>query len=199
MRSFTRTSAVLLVPLLLAGGTPPAAERYEIDRAHSRIGFATKHYGVATVRGHFNQFDGHIVLDPDDITKSTVRVTINTASIDTDNQRRDADLRGDGFFNTDQFPTIVFDGRRVERDGEQLVMVGDLTMRDVTREIRIPFELNGPVALGGRMRLGAEARVTINRKDYGLTWNRIVEGVNVVADDVVLELAIEAATARSEG
>ncbi len=191
-------AAALLLPLLALGAAPDAVERYDIDRNHSRVGFAVRHMGVATVRGEFRSFEGHLVLNTQDITQSTAHVVIEAASIDTGNERRDNHLRSDDFFNAERFPTITFEGRRVEQAGDEYVLVGDLTIRDVTREVRIPFELSGPIELDGRRRLGAEGEVRVNRKEFNLLWNNMVEGVSVVSDEVRLELAIEAATPRAQ-
>lgn len=191
-------TAALLLPLLFTAAVPDDVQRFEIDRTHSRVGFAVRHMGVATVRGEFRDFEGHLLLNTADITKSTVSIVIRTATIDTGNERRDNHLRSDDFFNAEQYPTITFETRRVEQGADGYVLVGDLTIRDVTKEVHIPFELNGPITLGDRQRLGAEGSVQVNRKDFKLMWNNMVEGVNVVSDDVRIELAIEAATPRPQ-
>jgi polyisoprenoid-binding protein YceI len=173
-------------------------ERYVIDRSHTQLTFVVRHMLVTNVRGKFNTFEGEILLDQQDITKSSVQVTIETASVDTDHERRDADLRGEDFFAADRFPTIKFVSKRIEQDGEGVVLVGDLTMRDVTKEVEIPFDLVGPVETGqGQKRIGIEGALTVNRFDWGLKWDRKIEsGGLVVAEDVKIELNIEAATPR---
>jgi polyisoprenoid-binding protein YceI len=191
-------AAALLLPLLFTAAVPDTVQRFEIDRNHSRVGFAVRHMGVATVRGEFRDFEGHVLLDTADITQSTAHVVIRTATIDTGNERRDNHLRSDDFFNAERFPTITFEGRHVEQTPDGYALVGDLTIRDVTKEVRIPFELNGPLTLDGRQRLGAEGEVLINRKEFNLLWNNMVEGISVVSDDVRIELAIEAATPRPQ-
>ena len=191
-------TGALLLPLLFTAAVPDDVQRFEIDRTHSRVGFAVRHMGVATVRGEFRDFEGHLLLNTADITKSTVSIVIRTATIDTGNERRDNHLRSDDFFNAEQYPTITFETRRVEQGADGYVLVGDLTIRDVAKEVHIPFELNGPITLDGRQRLGAEGSVQVNRKDFKLMWNNMVEGVNVVSDDVRIELAIEAATPRPQ-
>jgi polyisoprenoid-binding protein YceI len=173
-------------------------ERYVIDRSHTQLTFVVRHMLVTNVRGKFNTFEGEILLDQQDVTKSSVQVTIETASVDTDHERRDADLRGEDFFAADRFPTLKFLSKRIEQDGEGLVLVGDLTMRDVTKEVEIPFDLVGPVETGqGQKRIGIEGALTVNRFDWGLKWDRKIEsGGLVVAEDVKIELNIEAATPR---
>ena len=173
-------------------------ERYVIDRSHTQLTFVVRHMLVTNVRGKFNSFEGEILLDEQDVTTSSVQVTIETASVDTDHERRDADLRGEDFFATDRFPTITFVSKRVEQAGEGLVLIGDLTMRDITKEVEIPFDLVGPVETGqGQRRIGIEGSLTVNRFDWGLKWDRKIEsGGLVVAENVKIELNIEAATPR---
>ncbi len=154
--------------------------------------------GVAMVRGEFTEYEGYVLLDTQDIRHSSAHVVIRTGSIDTGNERRDNHLRSDDFFNAERFPKITFDASHVVQNGAERALVGDLTIRDVTRQVSIPFTMNGPLELGGRKRLGAEGELVINRKEFNLLWNNMVEGISVVSDDVRLEIAIEAATARAE-
>lgn len=185
---------VLLSATLLTGARSPAdPETYQIDRSHTSIGFVVRHMVVTNVRGTFNDFSGSIVLDEQDITNSRVEVVVKTASVDTNHERRDADLRGADFFDAERFPELRFTSRRIERTADGLVAVGDLTIRDVTKEVRIPFEVAGPINAGqGAKRLGVEGAFRINRQEYGLRWNRMVEAGPVVADEVRIELAVEA-------
>jgi polyisoprenoid-binding protein YceI len=194
MRRFSCALLLAASTVLLTASTPMDAERYVIDRAHTYVGFTVRHMMVTNVRGKFNEFDGEILLDQSDITKSSVNFTIETASVDTDHERRDNHLRSDDFFNAAQYPTITFKSKRVIRKGADLSLVGDLTIRDVTREVVIPFELTGPVAAGNRKRIGVEARLTIDRFDYGLKYNRMTEATAVVAPQVKIELNVEANT-----
>jgi len=196
-RKLLTMAAVMLVVLPLSGARMDSAVRYNVDASHSHIGFSVRHLAVATVRGNFNRFSGHVMLDEQDITRSTVQVTIEAGSIDTGNERRDADLRSASFFEVEKYPSVTFNGKRVERRGDELMLVGDLTIRDVTREVRIPFELTGPVAsANGQKRFGAEGTLRINRFDYRLQWNDLREAVPVVGDEVRIELSIEAVTPR---
>lgn len=191
--------ATLAFPVIVLAQPAPegATERYEIDASHSHVGFSVRHLAITNVRGNFQRFSGHIMLNEQDITKSTVNVTVDVASIDTDNDARDADLRGEEFFETAKYPHMTFVGKRIDRDGSDLVLVGDLTMRGVTKEVRIPFELVGPVtSANGQKRLGAEGSLRINRFDYGLKWNALREAVPVVGEEVRIELNIEAVTPR---
>jgi polyisoprenoid-binding protein YceI len=185
---------LLTTTVLLTGAQAPADPvTYEIDRSHTNIGFVVRHMVVTNVRGQFNDFSGSIVLNEQDVTKSRVSVVVKTGSIDTSHERRDADLRGEDFFDAERFPELKFTSRRIERTADGLVAVGDLTIRDVTKEVRIPFELTGPINAGqGVRRLGVEGAFRINRQEYGLRWNRMMEAGPVVADEVRIELAVEA-------
>jgi polyisoprenoid-binding protein YceI len=202
MRLVGLVGAGVVMTAVLAGGAAgqgPAvgAQRFVIDVGHSHVGFSARHMMVANVKGKFQKFAGEILLDPADVTKSTVEVTIETASVDSDNERRDADLRSANFLDVEQFPEMKFVGKRIEKSGEEMVLVGDLTMRGVTKEVRMPFELIGPLDAGnGRMRLGAEGGLRISRKEWGLTWNREVAGGVLVSDEVRIEINVEASTPR---
>jgi polyisoprenoid-binding protein YceI len=180
---------------VLTAAAPQTVEKYQIDKSHTSVAFSVRHMMVTNVRGNFRTFDGEILLDEKDITKSSASFTIETASVDTNHERRDNDLRSDNFFNAAQYPTMTFASTKVERSGAQLTLVGNLTIRDVTREVRIPFELVGPVtSANGRKRIGAEGTLTINRFDFGLKYNRMAEAVAVVGPDVKIELNVEATT-----
>lgn len=191
-------STALLIPVVLVSmaGRRPAAERYDFDPSHTQIGFVARHMLVTNVRGQFNKFSGHIMLDGQDVTRSSAEVTIEVTSVDTGNERRDNHLRSADFFEVEKFPSMTFKSRKVEKRGDQLIMTGDLTIRDVTKQVEIPFELTGPVAQRGRKRIGAEGTLKINRFDYGLKWNQAVEtGGLVVGEDIRVELNISAVSA----
>jgi polyisoprenoid-binding protein YceI len=192
-----KVGVVALAAVSLTAAGQPDPVRFDIDTSHSYVGFTVRHLAVSNVRGKFTRFSGHIVLNEADVTRSKVDVTIEAGSVDSSYERRDNNLRSADFFDAEQFPHIRFVGTGIEREGESLVLVGDLTIRDVTKPVRIPFELSGPVTLeSGRQRLGAEGTITLNRFDYGLQWNRIQEAVQVVGDEVKIELSVEANTPR---
>jgi polyisoprenoid-binding protein YceI len=202
MQGMGRAVAVLVLAatsLSLTAASTTSVERYDFDTSHTYIGFNVRHLAVTNVKGKFTRFSGHITLDESDVTRSTVHVTIDAGSIDTSNQRRDDHLRSGDFFEVERFPNLTFVGRRVERSGDDLVLVGDLTIRDVTKEVRMPFELTGPVTTSnGQKLLGAEGSLRVNRFDYGLRWNRLTEAVQVVGDEVRIELHVEARTPRQQ-
>lgn len=171
-----------------------AADEYQIDAAHSTIGFSVRHMMVTNVPGRFTQFSGTITLDEKDMSKSSVNVTIKAASINTDNQRRDDHLRNPDFFDVEKYPDITFVSKRVEKRGEgQYVAYGTFTMKGVSKEIELPFTLNGPVKMGQTKRIGIESETRINRREYGVAYSRLMEGGGaVVADEVKVRLDIEA-------
>lgn len=185
-----------LAALLLTAAQPVQVEKFAIDADDTYIGFTARHLMVTNVKGKFKSFSGEIDLDEKDITKSSARITIAAASISTDNERRDNHLRSDDFLNAAQYPDISFVGKRVENDNGQLKLIGDLTIRDVTRAVVVPFRMTGPVkGPNGRKQLGIEAELTINRFDYNLKYNRFMEGVRVVAPEVRIELNVAAVSA----
>lgn len=191
------TLIVAAAAMLLTAAAPPQAEKYTIDADDTYIGFAVRHLMVTTVRGKFKSFSGEINLDEKDITNSSARITIEAASLSTDNERRDTHLRSDDFLNAARYPTITFVGKRVEKSGDRMVLIGDLTIRDVTRPVSIPFQMTGPVTLpGGKKQVGIEAEFTINRFDYNLKYNRFQEAVQVVAPEVRIVLNVAAASPR---
>ena len=168
---------------------------YTLDPAHTRIGFVARHAMVTKVRGSFDEFAGTAVLDGANPANSRVEVTIEAASIDTRNAQRDEHLRGNDFLAMQEYPKITFASTGVRQAGETTFeATGDLTIKGVTNEITIPFEFEGAAKDPfGNQRVGFEGAVTINRKDYGVTWNAALEGGGVlVSDKVTLEFEISA-------
>lgn len=174
-----------------------AGEKYEIDASHSNVGFTVRHMVVAKVSGSFKKFSGTIVYDEQDITKSSVSVTIKTTSIDTDNERRDNHLRSGDFFNATTDSLITFVSKKIEKRGEGYVAIGDLTLRGVTKQIELPFAVLGKIKdPWGNTRIGVEASTSINRFDYGVKWdNKIGDGSLIVGEKVDINLTIEAIAA----
>jgi len=179
---------------VLAAPTAHAqAEAYTIDPVHSTIEFKIRHLMVSDVKGTFDRFTGVIQLDAGNIEASSVEVTIETASINTRNERRDGDLRSANFFEAEKYPTITFKSKKVAKHGDAWVAVGDLTMHGVTREIELPFTLTGPVAMGENSLIGVSSSAELNRKDFGINWNQTLDSGGVAASDVVrFELDIRA-------
>ena len=168
---------------------------YTLDPAHTRIGFVARHAMVTKVRGAFNEFTGTAVLDGANPGNSTVQVTIQAASIDTRNAQRDGHLRGNDFLAMDEYPQITFVSTGARQvDDSTFELTGDLTIKGVTSPITIPFSFEGAAKDPfGNLRVGFEGAVTINRKDYGITWNAALEtGGVLVSDKVTLEFEISA-------
>lgn len=167
---------------------PTAAEsgEYGLDAAHAHIGFTVKHLVISTVHGNFKEFGGTITYDAKDVTKSSVEVTIKSASIDTDIPARDKHLRGAEFFDTDKYPEITFKSTSVKKAGKGLVVNGDFTMHGVTKPVSIPFTLAGPIAgPGGKARFGISGKLQINRQDYGVSWNKKLDNGGLAISDLV--------------
>lgn len=191
-RVFSVAGALFAVAVL--AGTSLAADKFEIDRTHSSLGFAVRHMVVTKVKGEFNEWTGTILYDDKDITKSSVEVSIKTASIDTKDAKRDEHLKSPDFFDAEKYPDIMFKSKRIEKTEDGLVAVGDLTMRGVTKEIRIPFEFAGTVNDPyGNTRLGLSAKTKLTRQDYGMSWSKKLDaGGLVVGDDVEIGIEVEA-------
>lgn len=168
---------------------------YTIDPIHSQIGFVARHAMVTKVRGAFDEFEGSVVFDAADPAATAVTVTIQAASINTRNNQRDEHLRGNDFLAMEAHPRITFVSTGLRQTGEaSFDLIGDLTVKGVTNSITVPFTYEG-VARDpfGNLRLGFEGSVTINRKDYGVTWNAALEtGGFLVSDKIVLEFEISA-------
>lgn len=173
---------------------PAGAGTYVIDAAHSELQFRIRHL-VSRVNGTFNQWKGTITV-PDENRWETaqIEVVIQTASIDTKNERRDNHLRTSDFFLADSFPTITFRSTRIERSGNAAKIHGNLTMRGVTRPVVLEGELLGATKTAqGKNRIGFEATTTIDRLDYGVAWNRAAEGGGVtLGDEVTITMTIAA-------
>lgn len=193
------TILVSLAMLSAAWGQQPdiqpttPLEEYEIDPGHTTIGFAVRHMGLAKVHGRFDKFSGEILYDPEEPTNSSVTLTIDAASVNSNHMRRDADVRGSRLLDVEQFPEISFVSSGISRGEEGLEITGDLTLHGVTREVSFPFELFPPADVGRGIRLAAEGRLSINRKDYGIEFNRVVDtGSLLVGNTVTIELSVQA-------
>lgn len=171
---------------------------YNIDAAHSRVGFVARHAMVTKVRGSFNEFEGSGFFDADNPANSSLQLTLKTNSIDTRNADRDAHLRGNDFFDMDTYPEIRFVSTSVEKlDDERYGIEGDLTIKAATKPITFDVEVSGPVQdPWGNQRIGLEGSVVVNRKDWGLNWNMALEAGGVlVSDKVTLEFEVAAVKA----
>jgi polyisoprenoid-binding protein YceI len=179
-----------------------ATKTYNIDKSHTEVTFQVRHL-VTRVRGRFSDFAGTLQYDDGKPENSAVTFTIQAASIDTNEPQRDGHLRSADFFEVEKHPTITFASKRVaKKGGDTYDVVGDLTIRGVTKEVTLPVtHLGAAKDPWGNNRLGFEAELTVNRKDYGLTWNAALEtGGFLVGDDVKIGIqaqAVEQAVAQA--
>jgi polyisoprenoid-binding protein YceI len=172
----------------------PAAGSYSYDVGHSHVGFAVRHLMVSKTRGRFTSFGGSLVI-ADDPLESSIDVTIDVASIDSDDEQRDGHLRSADFFDAERFPTVHFVSTGVRHvGGSDFEVDGDLTVRDVTRPVVLKVEFEGATTdPWGNDRVGFTASTKLNREDWGLTWNQALEtGGVLVGKDVTIDIEVEA-------
>jgi polyisoprenoid-binding protein YceI len=195
-----RIIASISTVILLAIPVIASAALWNIDPDHSNVGFKVRHLMVSNVKGSFEKFTGVVDINDKDITKSKVEVTIDTSSINTNVQKRDEHLRSADFFDVARYPTMTFVSKKVAKAGkDNLKVTGDLTLHGVTREVVLDVE---PLALEskdpwGNLRRGTTATTKINRKDFGLVWNKALEtGGVAVGEEVLITLEIEMIKAK---
>jgi polyisoprenoid-binding protein YceI len=189
-------AVVLVVPVLAQAPAQPAPgpNTWTIDTGHSAAGFSVKHLLVSTVRGTLGPVKGTVEYDGKSLDTLKADITIDVNFINTGNESRDKDLKSPNFFDVAQFPTVTFKSKRAVADGVgKFKLTGDLTMHGVTKEVTLSVE--GPSAAlkqGQNLRAGASASATINRRDFGLLYSRMVEATPMVSDEVQITLDIEA-------
>lgn len=164
---------------------------YDIDIVHSEMTFRIRHL-MGRVFGTFNEWDGTLTVDPDDLSTLSVDVTVQTASINTLNAQRDEHLRTDDFFDVEHHPTMTFTSNRVVVNGNGIAVEGDITIRGVTRPVVLTGEYlgEGTDPWGGE-RIAFIASTTVNRQDFGVSFNQLVEGVGMIGDQVEISLAVQ--------
>jgi polyisoprenoid-binding protein YceI len=190
----SRTLIALVV--VIAAPLAASADTWQIDPVHTTVGFSVRHMTISTVRGQFNKVAGTITANDNDPATAVIEATIDTASIDTHSPDRDSDLKSANFLDVAKYPTMTFKSKKIEAAGPgKYNVVGDLTLHGVTKEVTLAVEATGAPIKDpwGNMRAGATATTTINRKDFGLTWNKMIEaGGAVVGDAVAVEIDVEA-------
>ncbi len=184
-----------MVSYVVIGQGIKADHIYNIDRGHSYIGFAVKYMGYAKVRGRFSTFQGHIVYDENNVTNTSVAVSINARSIDTESDFRDRDLRSDQWLDAENFPEISFVSKAVSKSADGITVTGDFTLRGVTKEIALVMDNPSGVLpdVRGDSQVIFTGGVTIDRTEYGVEgkrWSRIKEGIAGVDSKVEIELTI---------
>jgi polyisoprenoid-binding protein YceI len=177
----------------LSAAAHAATETYLFDKSHSKVGFQIRHW-LTKVEGRFTEYDGKILLDRDKPASSSVEMTIQASSIDTGQERRDTHLRSADFFEVEKYPTITFKSSKVVPKEKDLYEVtGELTMHGVTKTIVAPVRHTGFLNLGKQEKAGFEITFPINRKDYGIVWNRTADqGGVMLGDDVEINVLVEA-------
>jgi polyisoprenoid-binding protein YceI len=190
-----RIAVMAIAALVLAVPAAAPAGTWELDPAHTGIQFKVRHLMVSHVRGDFEKFSGKVVYDEQDVSKSSADITIDAASINTRVEKRDKHLRSPDFLDVEKYPSITFKSKKVEKAGDgKLKMTGDLTIRGATREVELVIEGPTPPVKDpwGNTRVGGFATTKINRKDFGLTWNKALEtGGVVVGDEVEITIDVE--------
>jgi len=185
-------AAALALALIIAA---PAANAttWDIDPSHSTVGFVVKHLVIAKVRGNFKKFSGTVVIDDKDPSKSSVTVTIDPSTVDTDSEQRDTHLKNADFFDVEKHKEWKFVSTKVEQGKDGLKVTGDLTLHGVTKPVVLTVEGPSPEVKdpGGNPHIAFSATTTIKRADFGLVWNEAVEGGPVVGEDVKIEFEIE--------
>jgi polyisoprenoid-binding protein YceI len=174
--------------------------QYKLDESHTHAQFSVRHMMVSNVRGEFTKVSGEAVIDDQNLDRSKVNVTIDAASISSRDERRDSHLKSADFFDVANFPTLTFASKAVRKNGSALEVVGDLTIRGVTREVSLSVdELTGEITdPWGNARRGARASTTIDRKDFGLVWNtQLDKGGVAVGDKVAITLEAEFVRAQA--
>ncbi len=195
-----RNPRFVAILALLAAAARPAlgdTETFTFDKAHSLMGFRIRHF-VSKVEGRFKDFDGTVWIDRANPSASKVELTIQAASVDTANENRDKDLRSDNFFDTAKYPTITFKSTKIEPKGKDAYDVtGEFTMHGVTRTVTVPVKHGGFLKIKGRTgmteKTGFEINFPLNRKDFGIIWNRPLDtGGFMLSDEVDINVQVEA-------
>ena len=186
--------------LMTVAAVSARAASYELDASHSSIGFGVKHMVVSTTKGEFTEYTGGFEYDAADPASLKANATIKVASVNTRNAKRDDHLRNSDFFDVANHPEITFVSKSAEAVGDQVVLTGDLTIKGVTKEIKLPLTVNGPVTdPWGNVRVGLEGKTKINRHDFGITWSKAMDGGGlVVGDEVTLDIVVEGTQKKAE-
>lgn len=184
----------------LPGWAQAEMARYHVDLDHSVIGFEVAHLVISKTTGRFTDYQGSVVMDPEKKEFKTIEAVIQTASVSTNHKKRDDHLRSEDFFNVATFPTMTYKMKSYSKKGDQYTALGDLTILGVTKEITLLGTFNGAVNAMGGTRAGFTAEGTINRKDFGMVWAKLLDnGGAVVGDTVKIRLEIEAIKEKKAG
>lgn len=173
---------------------------WDIDKAHSNIEFIVRHMMISNVRGRFLSFGGDVMFDPENLENSSIKVRMDSSSIFTNENDRDKHLKSQDFLQVEKYPFVDFVSKSITRSGEKITITGNLTIRGVTKQIVITGDLEGPIVDPyGKNRIGFDGSTTIARKDFGLTWNMILEGGGLmVGDNVKIDIHMELTSDMNE-
>lgn len=176
-----------------------ATGTWNVDRSQTQIGFTVSHLRLSRVSGRFKEYDGTVIADGKKPENSSVTFTIKAASIDTANTRRDDHLRGADFFDVTKYPDITFKSTKVQpRSRGGFNAIGTLTMHGVSKEVTLPFTVEGPVkGPGGTLQAGVDTRLRLSRRDYGLLWNSFIEGAAVLSDQIDINIHLALVKAKA--
>jgi polyisoprenoid-binding protein YceI len=190
----------ILTACILAATGPLRAETFQIDQAHSSVSFRIRHF-VTKVTGRFNKFDGSFGYDKSNPKAWTAQAKIDAASINTDNEGRDKHLRSSDFFDVEKCPTVEFNNAKVTGvKGDKATLHGDLTLHCVTKPVDLALEFGGTVMTKQGLKAGATATGTINRKDFGMIWNKALDtGGLMLGEDVEITIEVEGNSAEKKG
>lgn len=185
---------------VLSGAAAAETARWDVDPDHSIVEFRVAHMVVSKTAGRFMDYSGFVEMDPEAKTFKTIEATINTASVNTNQEKRDAHLRNGDFFDVEKHPTMTYKMKSYKKQGDGYQAVGDLTLRGVTKEITLVGNFNGVTKdPWGNWRAGFNAEGKLNRKDFGMVWNKTLDsGGLVVGDDVHIRLDIECIKAKKQ-
>jgi len=189
MKRFIAAAALALAALPALADT----SNWKLDSSHSQTNFSVKHLVISTVRGEFGKTEGTVVLDEGDITKSKVEATIDVASVNTREAKRDEHLKSPDFFDAAKFPKMTFVSTKIEKAGDGLKVTGNLTLKGVTKPVTL--DVTGPTKEikdpWGNTRRGLSATGKINRQDFGVAWSKLIEAGPVVGDEVTINIEAE--------
>lgn len=184
---------ILVIALVFAVSAIASAATWKVDASHSNIGFKVKHLMISNIYGSFLDFDVTVEFDENNYSNATIDVTINTESVDTDNEKRDGHLKGADFFDVENFPNITFASTKIKKSGDNYEIHGHLTVLGVTKEVVLDTELT-PIITDpwGNNRMGGTATTKIDRSEFGLVWNKTLEtGGLMVGNDVKITIEVE--------
>jgi len=189
-----RIGVVFAIALLASISAFAETSTWDIDPQHSTAHFTVRHFGISNVTGSFTKVSGTANIDSADIAKSTVKATIDVSSVDTRVEMRDKDLRSPNFFDVEKYPTIEFNSKRITKTGDNVQVVGDLTIHGTTRGVTLNVDDMTPEVADpwGNTRRGFSANTSINRKDFGLTYNNLLKtGEAVVGEAIKIQIDVE--------